>query len=134
MAVKTECVCVCIIHQFHTKHLSNHSHFCPMQCQFFFSFQRPRLISCNVQLRTHAFPHNTNETSLAVRKEASDLNWKKPPRIMAVSAASATPSTDNRSPTQQNYFYTRTINNIHTRLYFIISLSVLTAIFQVNLG
>jgi len=34
-----------IVYPFHTKHPPNHSHFCPMQCHFIFSFQWPHLTS-----------------------------------------------------------------------------------------
>jgi len=45
---------------------------------------------------------NKLQTPLVARKESSDLNLNQPLQILTVTAASASPSTDNMSPRQQN--------------------------------
>ena len=79
-------------------------------------------LPCNVQLCTCVINFSQQQGNMFGSEEkVSELNFNQPLGIMAVTAASASPSTDNKITELIHYFYTRTIINFVTRLYFTIS-------------
>jgi len=82
-------------------HPSNHSHLCPLKCHLiFFSYSYVSLL-CNILLRTqllYNLPLTINDMSSLVSNGTNCLNLFHPFRILASTAASASPSTLNMSP------------------------------------
>ena len=95
------------------------SHFCPMLCQFILSFHF-HVAHNSVHMHLKLFLATTRKH---LWKETSDLNLNQPVWMLTVTAASASPSTDNMTKIDKlvDCFYTRTITNVHVMLYFTIS-------------
>ena len=82
-------------------------------------------LPCNIQLCTHAsqtFPWNHKETSDS-EERGQWLSLNQPLRILAVTAVNITIHRQHVPKIAEliHYFYTRTITNIHSSLYFTIS-------------
>jgi len=79
----------------------DHSHLCSLKCHLIFFPYRPGLTSMQMLLRTqllYNLPLIVNDTSLLVSSGTNCLNLFQPIRILASTAASASPSTLSMSP------------------------------------